>query len=410
MCLIVVHRAARDDGEYQRVRKLSAVVAECLGQEVVEIWAVGPGACLRRARRSALPAPAAGRRLLLPVVLPAFRVKVLFALSNLLQRAGGWAVGRIMKPTIILGETHSAWEVVAGVRKGNPSARVIMDLHGAYAEEIELEYPRSRWRDFRARCARSVEAEVLKESDLIVCQSAAMAAHLEVRHGCQAGRIARFQCGVDTSLFRRDPKAAAALRKELDIPENAPVVIYVGNAAGWQRLDDSISAFAQYARHSGGQPHLIVLTPEDPRAIVDNAIRHGIDRSSVIVRRVAHNEVPRYLSCADAAFLLRSDNVVNRVASPTKLGEYLACGVPIITTAVAKAWPVYGRAAECFLVLEEARREDWGVRISAFLEAARKSTAMRERCREAAKAELADGIDARNVGTALWPRGSANPQ
>ena len=45
-----------------------------------------------------------------------------------------------------------------------------------------------------------------------------------------------------------------------------------------------------------------------------------------------HSEVMRYMSAADAGIIMRNDIVVNNVASPIKIGEYLGCGLPVILT------------------------------------------------------------------------------
>ena len=53
---------------------------------------------------------------------------------------------------------------------------------------------------------------------------------------------------------------------------------------------------------------------------------------------MTNKEVYKYLNAADVAFLLRDDVVLNRVASPTKLAEYMFCGLPIISTNVSTYW------------------------------------------------------------------------
>jgi hypothetical protein len=47
---------------------------------------------------------------------------------------------------------------------------------------------------------------------------------------------------------------------------------------------------------------------------------------------VAHHEVPVRLAGAHVGFLLRRSSPVNEVSSPTKFGEYLAAGLPVVMT------------------------------------------------------------------------------
>ena len=44
----------------------------------------------------------------------------------------------------------------------------------------------------------------------------------------------------------------------------------------------------------------------------------------------AYHEVNSYLNAADAGFLLREQNPLNEVASPTKFAEYCLTGLPVI--------------------------------------------------------------------------------
>ena len=51
---------------------------------------------------------------------------------------------------------------------------------------------------------------------------------------------------------------------------------------------------------------------------------------NVITKFVPYEEVPSYLSAADIAFIWRDKSIVNKVASPVKVSEYIACGLPVV--------------------------------------------------------------------------------
>lgn len=51
-----------------------------------------------------------------------------------------------------------------------------------------------------------------------------------------------------------------------------------------------------------------------------------------MLKSVAHGLVKKYLSAANAGIIMRKDVTVNNVESPIKVGEYLACGLPVILT------------------------------------------------------------------------------
>jgi hypothetical protein len=50
------------------------------------------------------------------------------------------------------------------------------------------------------------------------------------------------------------------------------------------------------------------------------------------MRKCSPTEVSDYLQTADVGVILRDDDMVNRVASPVKIGEYLSSGLGIVVS------------------------------------------------------------------------------
>jgi glycosyltransferase involved in cell wall biosynthesis len=78
---------------------------------------------------------------------------------------------------------------------------------------------------------------------------------------------------------------------------------------------------------------LLVLTG-DIETFTELCRDAGIPSADFLITSCPHKEVAGTACAADVALLLRSDNVVNRVASPTKFAEYLSMGVPVVITDV----------------------------------------------------------------------------
>ena len=53
-------------------------------------------------------------------------------------------------------------------------------------------------------------------------------------------------------------------------------------------------------------------------------------KNQVIVKKVFPNEVPDFLKVGDYGLLIREETITNKVASPVKFAEYLACGLYVI--------------------------------------------------------------------------------
>jgi hypothetical protein len=72
--------------------------------------------------------------------------------------------------------------------------------------------------------------------------------------------------------------------------------------------------------------HFLVLTPEHKFAL-NRLEEAGLNSLRYTVTCVEHSKVAGYLNAADVGLLLRESTFTNRVASPTKFGEYMACGL-----------------------------------------------------------------------------------
>jgi glycosyltransferase involved in cell wall biosynthesis len=158
------------------------------------------------------------------------------------------------------------------------------------------------------------ERSLLPRVDRILAVSENMKAW--IRGMAPNAQIDVLPCCVDTDRFRRASfEERSNMRRQLGWSNSVPVVVYSGGASYWQRLPDIIHLLAAVQKHIPDL-HIVFLSGAAEQ-----------------IRSVLHNEVPAWLGVADAAIVLREDNLVNRVASPIKIGEYLSCGIPVIATA-----------------------------------------------------------------------------
>lgn len=107
------------------------------------------------------------------------------------------------------------------------------------------------------------------------------------------------------------------------LPEGNKSVVYAGGSQPWQKPTEMVQAINK----AKFKYHYAILTP-DPTAF--SSIKQP-NTLSLKIQEVDSNEVTKYYQKSDMGFVLRDDIVVNRVACPTKLIEYLANGVvPIV--------------------------------------------------------------------------------
>jgi glycosyltransferase involved in cell wall biosynthesis len=154
-------------------------------------------------------------------------------------------------------------------------------------------------------------------------------AKLLARTGIAERRVITVPCVVDTTSFVR--KQGAEIRASLGIDLGAVTGIYVGKFGGLYYDAEAFRIFAA-ARKVFPNFRLIILTPDPVDRVCFQLRQHGFSDHDCIVKKVLHQEVPRYLSAADFAFATYRPSPSKKFLSPIKVGEYWACGLPVLLT------------------------------------------------------------------------------
>lgn len=183
--------------------------------------------------------------------------------------------------------------------------RRLLDLHGAVPEEA----------DMLGEADKSPLFTDLEQAGLTAAN---------VAIGVSQALLEHAQTKVPT--FRGDPVLLPILpiptAPESPTPRDSNGILYVGGFQAWQNWE----AMLQFAADNPGK-NVTFLTPDPARAraLLENR------NLTATVDSVPPDQLPGWLPRFRFGFLIRSDSVVNRVACPTKLAEYLHFGVvPIV--------------------------------------------------------------------------------
>lgn len=103
-------------------------------------------------------------------------------------------------------------------------------------------------------------------------------------------------------------------------------VIYVGSVAAWQNVDRLFNVFLEIKKEISNAK-LLILT--NGRVNIPETLEGDIEEA-IIVKSVRHDLVKYYLQISNLGLVLRNDDIVNRVAAPTKIAEYLSNNVYIL--------------------------------------------------------------------------------
>jgi glycosyltransferase involved in cell wall biosynthesis len=134
-------------------------------------------------------------------------------------------------------------------------------------------------------------------------------------------------CAVDTAAFVAPSDARTRVRSALGLGDR-PVLVYSGSLGSWYRLREMLDFYDVAAREIEGLSFLIV-SPDEQKA---RALLAGHPRAATIrALRARPEQMPEYLSAADAGLCFLGDHHSKAASSPTKYGEYLAAGLAVVT-------------------------------------------------------------------------------
>ena len=276
--------------------------------------------------------------------------------------------------------------------------KIIFDIRGFFPEEYT---DAGVWQEngLIFRTVKRVENWLLKEADAFVVLTEkardvlfpeSLATGLD-----KLGRpVEVIPCCVDFESRFANLESPQIAKENLGL-DGRFVIVHLG-ALGGLYLSKEIANFLESSRLHEPRLFAMLLTQSDPAEIVGLLKNRGFAESDYLVKNVDPNEVPNYLSAADVAISFVKSSFSTLSRSPTKIPEYLACGVPIVANS---------GVGDVDLLIESERV---GTLINdfsdqAYAEALEQIRALQaegnlaERCRNAAR----DGFDLRSVG---WHR------
>ena len=224
---------------------------------------------------------------------------------------------------------HGVYLAFPGILAGKAlGIKILFDMHGAVAEETVYVGAMKR-NSLIHRLFQWREKFCIKQADYLIVVSEAMKDYVKsIRSNKSIGIVS---CCVNLNIFKYDPKIRADMRRQLRL-EDKFVVVYSGSFHAWQMMPEMVYTY-KIIKQFKPNAHFMVLTNSDKRILFEAAEKEQVDPSEITVfEQIQHENIPEYLMAADAGLLIRSKSLVNQVAFPTKFVEYLACGIPVITT------------------------------------------------------------------------------
>lgn len=226
---------------------------------------------------------------------------------------------------------HIPATIALGLKK-RCGIKMIFDLRGLMAEEyVDAEH----WREgsLPYRLTKTTERRILAATDGIVTLTERIWPIIKEWEGLR-GRSVHHEvipCCVDLSLFKFSDEDRARRRGELRLGDQFTLV-YSGSLDGWYLTEQMADFFAGFLKIDR-EAHLLWLTNGSQQRVKELMSNRDIDANKFSVLSVSAAEVPSYLAAADAGLAFIKRCISKVASSPTKNGEYLACGLPLVINA-----------------------------------------------------------------------------
>lgn len=139
-------------------------------------------------------------------------------------------------------------------------------------------------------------------------------------------------CCVDTHHFDYNTVTSAETeewKRKLQLPEDAFIICYLGSISTWYLPEDMLLFFKSFLAIKPNAIFLII-TLEDTDRLIAYATSIGIDQNKIFVTQSKRKELPSLLNLCQASVFFIKPAYSKIASSPTKLGELLSMGIPVI--------------------------------------------------------------------------------
>ena len=193
---------------------------------------------------------------------------------------------------------------------------------------------------------RSAERFVYRNSTWVSCNNAALRDYC-INLGAHEDRSSVELPVLDLVHFRAGKDARQRMRAKLGIADDATVVAYMGSFFYFSGLDQVIRQLGKVA----DKPQLLLIGGGEQEVELKQLVtRLKLKDYVTFTGFVGFDELPSYLSVADVAINSMLPSEVADLALPNKVLQYMASGLPVVSTDLKGLSSLFHRAEGLSLV------------------------------------------------------------
>lgn len=243
-----------------------------------------------------------------------------------------------LKPEYVLAASNNDSAFCALIAAKSLGIPFYYEIRGFWEISLIAKIPEVEFEQ-RYSFERYMETKLAKLADKVFTLTTPMKNEL-VRLGVDENKIYLVPNCVDGEMYKPTPKDETLL-KELNIPQNCPVIAYIGTIMVYEGLDDLVKACA-ILREKNIDFRLLVVGSANSESInikyekqIKNLIKDfHLENNVIFIERVSVNKTPRYYSISDIISIGRKPVLVSELVSPIKPYEAMAMEKTVIVSDV----------------------------------------------------------------------------
>jgi hypothetical protein len=236
--------------------------------------------------------------------------------------------------------------------------KILFDADGLALDE-RIDFAGWSHSNIMYRYLRDAEALAVVKADTVIVRSSKAIDILVARAGARIDKRKIFVVsnGRDQNLFKPlSYKQWLDKRQDLGISEDCPLIVYAGSAGDQYCFNEMLLFFSEVKKiRDDARMLILTMNIEYAKQILNN-IKAEIAKD-VILDTIPYNEIPYYLGIADLGLAFRTPTFSMQAVSPIKLGEYLLCGVPVVSTKGIGDTELYITEKKCGYLVEDLNEE-----------------------------------------------------
>jgi len=252
---------------------------------------------------------------------------------DVLVLAKAWAAARETRPDLIHAHLHEG-ALIGRVLAARFKAPLLFDYQGSLTRE-SVDHGFIREHGMMERAFRAVEHWIDRGAGRVIVSAGPLAGPLAER-GIKATAVPDW---IDTARFAPG-EGEPGLRRDLGLPPDTPVAVYLGVLSGYQGTDLILKA-ARRLRDQGERVHFLVMGYPEAEFRAD-AEQAGLAGSVTFTGRVDYFQAERYLRLGTVALAPK----LSRTEGNGKLLLYMACGLPVAAFDLPVNREIMGGAAQ----------------------------------------------------------------